>query len=173
MTMGPSHGFIYEYLKVPFLSLSWPVKSLLWEKPMFPKPIKILCPQEQHCFKCSPLSFLLQWHNHLYTQFIVNVTFRIIDYRISLGETLKMNSLSLLATYGLICQRENSGSLAPLGTSVVFNTLGALRSAKKEYSRMDSLNNQWELLTKSEIPWHGDCEAWGLLLNWFAKGKWF
>lgn len=54
---------------------------------MFPKPIKILGPQEQHCFKCSPLSFLLQWHNHLYTQFIVNVTFRIIDYRISLGET--------------------------------------------------------------------------------------
>lgn len=99
-----------------FLSRSWPVKSLLlWENQCFQSQLKScthnsnIVASVHHSVPCSSL------YNHLYTQFIVNVTFRIIDYTWSLGETLKMNFLSLLATYSLICQRENSGALAHLG----------------------------------------------------------
>lgn len=117
-------------------------------KPVFPKPMKILCPEQQHY--CSLLSFLLQLAQSftypIYSKCYVE-NYRLYDIS---GRNLKEYYLSLLATCNLICQRENPVSLAPLGTSVVSNTLSALRSAKKGDSRTNSLSNQWELLATSE-----------------------
>lgn len=142
----------------------------------FLKPIKISYAHNGnivwgvHCsVSCTNL------HKHLYTQFTVNVTFWIIEYRISIGETLKMHYPSPLATCSLIWQRENSGTLAPLGTLEVLNTLVHFSQVckKAEDSRMDSLNISENHLTKSEIPWDG--ALWGvrLLLSSLAAGKLF
>lgn len=74
-------------------------------KPVLLKPIKISCAYNgnivlsvRHSVSCANL------HKHLRTEFILNGIFRIMEYKISIEETLKMNYPSSLATSSLICQ---------------------------------------------------------------------
>lgn len=58
---------------------------IIMRKPMFPKPIQIACAHKvnivssvHHSVSCTNL------HYHLYTEFTVNVIFRMIEYKISI-----------------------------------------------------------------------------------------
>lgn len=116
MTMGPLHGLTYENHKCPFYDHPDQLNHHNCEKAMIPEPIKIPCAHKgnivssvHHSVSCTSL------HNHLYTEFIVNVKFGIIEYKISVRETSEMNYLSSLATPSLICQWETQVRVPFLG----------------------------------------------------------